>query len=321
MSSKNDSSLKKSIKTKAKELGFDLVGICKAEYSPENHNYLLEWLSKGYHGDMDYMSRKPRLRSDPSLFLEGARSVVSVAMSYYKKPGYHKDKPYISIYARGKPYQKVLKDRLKALLEYIKTIKPDVKGKIAVDTSPTFDKLWAEKAGLGWRGKNTLLINKNLGSFLFLGELFLNIEIEPDEPVKNLCAAPDSRLADCRKCLDSCPTGALEQPNQLNASKCISYLTIETKSRLENPELIGNHILGCDICQLVCPFNKNIPATKTSEFMQSEHFYERPIKNGHNLTESEFYHKYSGTIIDEYGFYRYVNNMRMVKRNINTFKS
>lgn len=262
---------------------------------------------------MDYMSRNPRQRSDPRLLLEDVQSVVSVGINYYNEPEYNNDRPYVSIYARGKPYQEAIKSKLKTLLEFIKLNHHGIKGKIAVDTSPTFDKMWAERAGLGWRGKNTLLINKNLGSFIFLGELFLNIEIEPDLSGENLCA-------DCRKCLDACPTGALEQPHLLNAARCISYLTTQAKGNLSTPELIGNHILGCDLCQLACPYNQSAPITNAPEFLinRNPDYFNRIQES---ISEDEFKCRYSGTILYKYGYIKYVNMVRIIENNLNSIKS
>jgi epoxyqueuosine reductase len=307
--------LKYEIKSKAEQLGFDLVGICKPHYSPEDHNHLLCWLNRGYHGQMTYMARKPRQRSDPELFMEDVRSVVAVGINYFSDTGYSPDKPYVSIYARGSPYQKVVKDKLKALLKYIKSVQPGTKGKIAVDTSPTFDKLWAQEAGLGWRGKNTLFLNREMGSFVFLGELFLNIEIEPDNPEIDHCG-------DCNKCLESCPTGALEKPHLLNATKCISYLTIELTDSPQNPEhdnsnsQIGNHLFGCDICQIVCPYNKSPVKTNNAEFIANQGFDDMDTDKLSDLTESEFEHRFKGTLLGEYGFNRFKRNLEAVKINL-----
>jgi epoxyqueuosine reductase len=301
--------LKELILSKAHKLGFDLAGISHPEYSPSDHNKLLNWLNNGYHGETSYMERNPRLRSDSRLFMNDVRSILSVGVSYYKEIDYRNSEPYVSIYARGKPYQDVIRKKLQELLDYIKHLRPETEGKIAVDTSPTFDKLWAERAGLGWRGKNTLLINKKFGSFIFLGELFLNIEIEPDQPETDHCA-------DCGLCLDSCPTGALEQPHILNATKCISYLTIEANNpQPDDRKLVGNHIFGCDLCQIVCPYNKSAPKTKIPEF-QANDSYSMEIDKWINLSEHEFESRYSGTILGEYGFIRCVKNATMAKVNM-----
>jgi epoxyqueuosine reductase len=303
-----NSELKNLIKMKVGQLEFDLVGICRPEYEPSEHDHLLNWLNKGFHGQQDYLARNPRLRCDPRLFFPDVQSIAAVGINYYKEPNYRKAQPYISIYARGKPYQKVIRAKLQELLAYIQELEPLAKGKIAVDSSPTLDKLWAQKAGLGWRGKNTLLINKKIGSFIFLGELFLNIELEPDQPSADHCA-------DCRKCLDKCPTGALEGPHILNASRCISYLTIEHAGDLIDPELLGNHVFGCDICQLECPFNNNIPETQVPEFqVKSNDFAGNPKDT--NITEAEFETIYAGTIIKEYGFHRYNRNLKAVEDNM-----
>lgn len=307
--------LKGKIKSKAEQLGFDLVGICQPHYSPEDHNHLLCWLNKGYHGQMSYMARKPRQRSDPGLLMEDVRSVVAVGISYFNDTGYSPDKPYVSIYARGSPYQKVIKDKLKALFKYIQSIQSDIKGKIAVDTSPTFDKLWAQMAGLGWRGKNTLIVNRKMGSFVFLGELFLNIEIEPDNPEIDHCA-------DCDKCLESCPTGALEKPHLLNATKCISYLTIELSDSPQNPEhensisQVGNHLFGCDLCQIVCPYNKAVAKTDKVEFSPNQCFDVMDVDELSDLIESEFENRFQGTVLSEHGFNRFKRNMEAVKINL-----
>jgi epoxyqueuosine reductase len=301
-------SLKEQIKMKALELGFHLFGVAAPEYHPADHDRLLSWLEKDYHSDMAYLAKAPRRRFDPKLFLKDVKSIIVVAANYYKNPGYDKTKPYISIYARGKPYQKVIRDRLKQLLEYIRELHPEAKGKIAVDTSPTSDKLWGQIAGIGWRGKNTILINKKIGSFIFLGELFLNLELPPDRPETDHCA-------DCRKCLDSCPTGALESPHLLNTARCISYLTIEAKSPIEQPSQIGNHVLGCDICQLVCPYNQSPPTAGMAELQSSiDDNYADWFT--HEMTEVEFKNRFEGTILAEYGFNRVINNMAIVHRNL-----
>jgi epoxyqueuosine reductase len=297
------------IKEKAVELGFVLVGICRPEYSPEDHNRLLRWLDNGHNCEMAYLNRNPRLRCDPRLFLPGVKSIVSVAMSYYDEPEYELSEPYVSIYARSKPYQEVLTDKLCQLLDYIIMIEPSAVGKIAVDTSPTLDKLWAQKSGIGWRGKNTVVINRELGSFMFLGELFLNIELAPDSAETDHCA-------DCHKCLESCPTGALEQPHVLNAAKCISYLTIEHAGDFDDPNLIGNHVLGCDICQMVCPYNININTTMASALSPSVSVNTYDFKGVTELSENEFNNRFSGTILGKYGFNRFVKNNTAVQMNV-----
>jgi len=302
--------LKEKIRERAESLGFDLFGVSKPDYSPEDHNHFLRWLDKDYHGQMSFIARKPRLRCDPELFSENVKSIISVGVNYYNDPGFESDKPYISIYARNKPYQEVIRDRLNDLLSFTKEHSSCNHAKIAVDTSPTLDKHWAIKSGLGWRGKNSLVLNEKFGSFIFLGEIFIDIELPPDDPVADKCG-------DCQLCIEACPTGALFAPYSVDASKCVSYLNLEASTPLENPELIENNLFGCDHCQLVCPYNQDQNETIWPEF--------KPIQNWKNLltidwttiSTNEFKSRYLGTIIERFGYIRYVNNAQAVRRNIN----
>jgi epoxyqueuosine reductase len=314
MSAKTDLDLSRSIKTKGEALGFDLIGICPAEYSPESHERLLQWLRRGFHADLAYLERNPRMRSDARLFFPGAKSVISVAKSYYIESNYDPAKPYISIYARCRPYQDIIKAKLGALLEYIKSLAPETRGKIAVDTSPTFDRYWANRAGLGWPGKNTMLINKRFGSFLFLGELFVDIDIEPDKPEIDRCG-------DCSRCIEACPSGALVEPRVLDASKCISYLTTATDIDSERASRIGGHILGCEICQLVCPYNQNAePSDSRGEMFTDIDFNNLALKDYIDLTEPRFNDTFKGTIIAQKGFYKFRHNTLVAQYNTSAFR-
>lgn len=306
--------LSRSIKTKGEALGFDLIGISPAEYSPENHDHLLNWLNQGFHADLAYLERNPKMRSDPRLFFPGVKSIISVGLSYFIKTEYNQAEPYISIYARCRPYQDIIKAKLGELLEYIKTLVSEVNGKIAVDTSPTFDRFWANRAGLGWPGKNTILINKRFGSFIFLGELFVDIEIEPDKPETDHCA-------DCSRCIDACPTGALIKPYVLNVSRCISYLTTSTEVSAENAAMIGNNLLGCDICQLVCPYNQSPKKNESKAGIIADINFDNLVQNDYgSLTESRFNDTFKGTIIAQKGFYRFRHNALVVQNNMSAGK-
>ncbi|MCI0392277.1 MAG: tRNA epoxyqueuosine(34) reductase QueG [Acidobacteria bacterium] len=243
------------IKNQARVLGFDKVGIVPATALTEEGQSLLEWLARGFHGQMGYMSRLPQQRSDPRLLMPSAKSVTCVALNYFR-PESHIDSPEIgkiSRYAWGDDYHDVLRDKLKTLLGWIVERRPDVEGKICVDTSPMMDKSWAVRAGLGWIGKHTNLITKEYSSWVFLGELLLSIELDYDSYIES------DHCGKCTACIDACPTMAIIEPYQLDATRCISYGTIELRET-ELPEPIKsnleNWVFGCDICQDVCPWSR-----------------------------------------------------------------
>ncbi|MBS1797422.1 MAG: tRNA epoxyqueuosine(34) reductase QueG [Acidobacteria bacterium] len=244
-----------SIKRKALELGFHKAGIARAEALRDDEERLREWLAAGRHGAMGWMEREPEKRADPRLLFPGARTVVAVALNYYT-PHAHEDDPAkgkVSRYAWGDDYHDVLKEKLRALFDYVKALIPGADGKICVDTAPIMDKAWAARAGLGWIGKHSNLITTDYGSWVFLGELVLDVELEPDaEPVPDHCGS-------CTACLDACPTGAIIAPYRVDSRKCLSYATIELRAP-EFPEEIveelSGWLYGCDICQDVCPWNR-----------------------------------------------------------------
>jgi epoxyqueuosine reductase len=243
------------LKQKAYDLGFELAGASPA-VTPAGYPDFLEWLKRGYAGEMSYLDRRKGERGNPQALLPGAKSVFSVALSYNPKPEYYPllEKHPISCYAWGRDYHEVLREKLDLLAGYLcSELAPEGGAKAYVDTGPILERNYAAAAGLGWLGKNTLLLNKKFGSFLFLGEILTDLELAPDEPVENLCKT-------CTACLDACPTGALEEPGLLNATKCISYLTLEHRSDLPAKADLAGYLAGCDLCQTVCPYNVNAPA-------------------------------------------------------------
>ena len=251
------------IKAKALELGLDLCGIAKADFLDEEKENFHFWLEKGYHGEMGYMANNIEKRLDPRLLVENTKSIVVVGLNYFPKEQ-QKDPqaPVIAKYAYGKDYHFVLKDRLNKLLEYINTEIGEVSGRAFVDSAPVLEHAWAKKAGLGWIGKNSLLLNRKIGSFLFLGELLIDMELEYENPIyQDFCGG-------CSKCIRSCPTGAITEPYVVNGSKCISYFTIELKGEI--PEVVKgqfqNRAFGCDICQDVCPWNRMAKGNTVPEF-------------------------------------------------------
>ncbi len=263
------------IKQEARSLGFDVVGICRVPPSAEDpgsalpgllSTRLLEWLRRGYQGVMEWMARNPARRADPRVVLSGCRSVISVGMNYStdqradERPGHGR----IARYAWGEDYHRVLGQRLEKLEARIKALAPGAGTKWYVDTGPVMEKAWAQQAGLGWIGKHSNLVSERFGSWLLLGEILTTLELDPDEPGVDLCGT-------CTLCIRACPTGAITEAYLVDASKCISYLTIECRGDEAGiPEnlrrLTGNRIFGCDDCLEVCPFNVQATPTKEPAF-------------------------------------------------------
>ena len=240
------------IKLAAQTLGFLSCGISKADFLEDEAPRLEQWLNQGHHGSMSYMERNFDKRLDPRILVPGAKSVVSLLLNYHTDQKQKDDQsPKISSYAYGKDYHFVIKEKLKGLLEIINREIGEVNGRVFVDSAPVMDKAWAAKSGLGWVGKNTNLISKKVGSFFFIAELIIDLELDYDLPVADHCGS-------CTACIDACPTEALIQPYQIDGSKCISYLTIELKDNIpsEFQGKMDNWAFGCDICQTVCPWNR-----------------------------------------------------------------
>lgn len=240
------------IKQEAKRLGFDYCGISKADFLADEAPRLEQWLKKKMNGRMKYMENHFDKRLDPRLLVEGARSVISLLLNYFPSETQQDiAAPKISKYAYGKDYHFVIKEKLKLLTDSIKKNIGDVNGRAFVDSAPVMDKAWAKKSGLGWVGKNTNLINKNNGSFFFIAELIIDLELEYDGPIADYCGT-------CTKCIDACPTNAIAEPYIVDGSKCISYFTIELKDNIpaEVKGQFENWAFGCDICQDVCPWNR-----------------------------------------------------------------
>lgn len=250
------------IKSISKQLGFDYCGISKAEFLETEAPKLTDWLKNNRHGKMAYMENHFDKRLNPTLLVEGSKSVVSLLYNYYpEKEIDFKDDFKISKYAYGYDYHDIIKDKLKIFFELIYEKIGKVEGRYFVDSAPVMDKVWAKKAGLGWIGKNSNLINKKNGSFFFIAELILDLELLPDIAIKDYCGT-------CTRCLDACPTDAIIEPYIVDGSKCISYLTIELKDEI--PEVFRGKmekwVFGCDICQDVCPWNRFSKPTSEAKF-------------------------------------------------------
>jgi epoxyqueuosine reductase len=241
------------IKNKTKDLGFFFCGISKAEFLEDEAIHLESWLKRNYHGKMGYMENHFDKRLDPRLLVDDAKSVVTVLLNYFpENTQLDSEAPKLSKYAYGEDYHFVIKDKLNELVTYIQKEIGEVAGRVFVDSAPVMDKAWAKRSGAGWMGKNTNIIHPKQGSFFFIAELILDLELEPDGPIKDYCGT-------CTKCIDECPTDAIVEPYVVDGSKCISYLTIELKDAILPNEFKGkmdNWMFGCDICQDVCPWNR-----------------------------------------------------------------
>jgi epoxyqueuosine reductase len=272
------------IKSESKRLGFDYCGISKAMFLEEEAPRLENWLNKNMHGQMSYMQNYFDKRLDPRLLVPGAKSVISLLLNYYPSEKQQDETaPKISKYAYGEDYHFVIKEKLNELLHFIKENIGDVDGRVFVDSAPVMDKAWAKKSGLGWIGKNSNLINKHNGSFFFIAELIIDLELEYDTAIKDYCGT-------CTKCIDACPTNAIAEPYVVDGSKCISYFTIELKEAIPN-EMKGkfdNWMFGCDVCQDVCPWNSFSTPHNEKQFMPNAELLAMTNKDWQELTEETF---------------------------------
>ncbi|MEO5909531.1 MAG: tRNA epoxyqueuosine(34) reductase QueG [Pelobium sp.] len=273
------------IKAEAERLGFCFCGIAKADFLEEEAPKLESWLKNNYNGKMEYMNNHFDKRLDPRLLVEDAKTVISVALNYYTNQKQEDEKaPKISKYAYGTDYHFILKDKLKSLLHFIQENIGEVNGRAFVDSAPVLDKVWAQKSGLGWQGKHSNLIAKQTGSFFFLGELILDLELIPDQPFLT------DHCGNCTKCIDACPTEAIVSPYIVDGSKCISYLTIELKEQIP-PEFQGkmdNWIFGCDVCQDVCPWNRFAVPHQEKAFEPHQDFLHLRKSDWEEITEEVF---------------------------------
>ena len=293
------------IKSEALSVGFLSCGISKAEFLSEEATKLENWLKSGFNGEMSYMERNFDKRLDPRLLVPGCKSVISLLFNYYTKKKPKKDhEPKISSYAYGKDYHLVVKDKLRELLLRIKNLVGDVNGRVFVDSAPVMDRVWAKKSGLGWIGKNTNLISKKTGSFFFIAELILDLELEYDHPTTDHCGS-------CTACIDSCPTNALATPYQIDATKCISYATIELKNNIPDSfkDNMRGWIFGCDICQDVCPWNRFSKNHNEPSFKDKKNITDMSKSQWEDLTREVFDEVFKDSPIQRTGY-------NGIKRNI-----
>ena len=273
------------IRAEAQRLGFDLIGMAPAEYMEPEARRLEEWLNNNMHGKMAYMANHFEKRVDPTKLVEGAKSVISLTYNYFtEKKQEDPQAPKIAKYAYGEDYHFVVKHKLKSLLQFINEKIGEVHGRCFVDSAPVLERDWARRSGVGWIGKNTLLINPKKGSYFFLAELILDLELDYDSPMKDFCGT-------CTRCIDACPTDAIsEEGFVLDGSKCISYFTIELKESI--PEAykgqFENWAFGCDICQEVCPWNRFSSEHNEPAFEPHEDLLKMEKREWEEITEEVF---------------------------------
>lgn len=302
------------IKEKAHELGFDLCGIASSRALKEREEALKNWCSDGMNGGMSYLSKDIFKRINPEYLVPGAKSLIVTGLSYYtdkqqREPGV----PILSRYAFGESYHSVIKRKLDKLLFFIRTIYPGTQGRPFVDSAPLLEKAWAVEAGLGWQGRHSIVINKKIGSFFFIGILILNIELDYDKPVT------EDYCGNCRLCIDLCPTGAINENHTIDTRKCIANLTIENREPI--PEYIipkiGGRVFGCDRCQEVCPFNKNAKRHNTPEFDLPEEIEIMTKEDWINLSREHFKRLFKGSVLERRKYDPLMRNVTDVTKPIN----
>ncbi len=306
------------IKTWARELGFQQAGIAGVEL-PEDEARLREWLQRGYHGELEYMARHGTRRTRPAELVPGTLRVISLRMDYLPADAAEAQQvlddgrvAFISRYALGRDYHKLLRGRLKHLARRIEEAVGELGYRVFTDSAPVMEKALARNARLGWIGKNTLVLNREAGSYFFLGEIYVDIPLPPEEqpPVRNLCGS-------CTRCIDACPTGAIRGPYQLDARRCISYLTIELRGSIpeELRPLIGNRVFGCDDCQIVCPWNRYAQLSAEADFRVRHQLDRISLIELFGWSEEEFLARTEGMALRRTGYEGWLRNVAVALGN------
>jgi epoxyqueuosine reductase len=286
------------VKQRVLEAGFQKCGISKAEFLATEAPLLEQWLKKKFHGSMGWMERHFDERLDPSRLVPGAKSVVSVLYNYFPSKEFHPaGELKIARYALGEDYHQVIKEKLKDLISGLRAEIGDFDGRVFVDSAPVMERQWAQRAGLGWLGKNSLLLNQSMGSYFFLAELIIDLELEPDGPVTDRCGT-------CTACIDACPTDAIVQPGVIDSNRCISHLTIELKESIpgEFSGRMDNWIFGCDVCQEVCPWNKFSTPNNEPRFEPAGEWPEFTATEWKELTEEVFNKNFKKSAVKRTGW-------------------
>lgn len=296
------------IKRLAKQIGFSSCGISRARFLHEEEKNFEDWLKQGYQGTMSYLERNFDKRLDPTKLVPGAKSIISLTFNYFPTKKKFNDNSFlISKYAYGKDYHIIIKDKLKELFSQMKKEVGDIEGRVFVDSAPIHERAWAKISGLGWIGKNSLLLNKKMGSYFFLAEIICDLDLEYDSTVSDHCGT-------CTKCIDACPTDAITQAQVVDANRCISYLTIENKNEIpkELSKSFNNYIFGCDICQDVCPWNKFSTSHNEKEFLPNEEFSKMSKKDWQELTHETFNKIFKNSAVKRAKFQGLKRNIKAV---------
>jgi epoxyqueuosine reductase len=313
--------LKERLRGTARELGFQLFGVAPAA-RPDTLSAFQHWLDEGLHGELSYMERRRAAYEHPEGVQQGVRSVIMLGAAYEPPPRTPADQlsatpaaqPRIAAYAQGsRDYHDVIRQRLRRLSELLQDAAPGCRTRIAIDTAPLLERDFARRSGLGWFGKNTMLINKRIGSYFFLAGLLTDLALPPDPPHAG------QHCGSCTRCLDACPTQAFPAPYVLDARRCISALTIESRAAAFPEELeqqIGNWVFGCDICQEVCPWNRKAPATEIEEFRPLPRWSQPDLQRWFELTPEEFSAEFAGSPLDRPGRRGLLRNATIVLRNL-----
>ena len=298
------------VKRLAKEQGFMACGISKAEFLEEEATGLEQWLKHGYHGEMTWMENHFDERLDPRKLVPGAKSVISVLLNYFPEKGQAAEAPKISKYAYGRDYHKVIRGKLKRMLAGIHEEIGQVHGRGFVDSAPVMDRAWASRSGLGWIGKHSLLLSKKAGSFYFIGELIVDLELDPDGPSTDHCGS-------CNACMDACPTEAIVSPTVVDSNKCISYLTIEYKKALptEFQDKMEQWVYGCDICQDVCPWNRFSSPHQEPDFNMREAIGKNGWQEWEEITHELWEEIMQGSAIRRTGYDGFKRNLSFAKKS------
>ena len=306
MKTSTEKNISQLIKRYSVEVGFDLCGIAPARALEEHREILKRWAFTGMKADMTYLGQNITKRIDPRILLPGAKSIIVTGLNYYseKKQGGN-GVPVISRYAYGINYHAVIKAKLNRILTYIRTIQPDVVGKAFVDTAPILEKAWGNEAGLGWPGKHSVLINKEIGSFFFLGILVVNIDLDYDKP------AEKDNCGTCRLCINACPTGAINNDRTINCTNCIAFQTLEAKSPIPDEIIVKleGRAFGCDRCQEVCPWNSNSKPHKTPEFELPVEVENMTAEDWKNLTRKDYKRLFKESAIGRRSYCRFMDNI------------